>query len=208
MTRIPSDRLPFLRPLSAQPSTQLDAAVARLFVEGETASFRLVAGDRILAQVTSVPTVPSPPIEEALLKHLPPTMRNLAGRAVAMPVLTDCHRVLVMLCLVGGLNAPALVLVRRMLNQPANTFADWLGVTPETLSRWEQGHRPVNAMARRSIELAFRALVAPASGTAWVLATLPEPPVPISPDSLSISLAEGRRWLERLNQHEPVAVEA
>lgn len=193
-------RQPFLRPLRAQRATQIDAAVVRIEMDDEGASLRLLTHDQILAQVTDVPTERVAAVSEEAVRHLPAALRNRASRGVPGAALSDGHRILVLLCLHTGLNGPAILMIRRMLDQPANTFAEWIGVTPETLSRWEQGHRPVNPMAKRSIELAFRALLSPSSGTSWVMAGIPEPPVAVSPQRPHITFAQGQSWLRLLDQ--------
>ena len=198
-TKTQSASQPFLRPLRAEASTQIDAAVVRLAIDDERASLRLVSHDHVLAQITDLPTERVDAVHAEAAKHLPAELRNRATRGVPGAALADGHRMLVLLCLHTGLNGPAIVMIRRMLDQPANTFAEWIGVTPETLSRWEQGHRPVNPMAKRSIELAFRALISPSSGTSWVMAGIPEPPVVVSPQRPHLTFAQGHRWLRLLD---------
>lgn len=198
MTTSPIPPSPEVRAAKPTRSQQGSPPVIKLVSEGDHTSLQLRTPYLVLAQVVDIPNVPVPAIPDELKRLLPPAMHSLSDRAVAATDLETSRLILIFICLTTGLDAPALYLIRRNVQLPADAFAQWLGVTPETLSRWEQGHRPVNPMARRSLLMAFRALAAPHTASSHLLESLPEPPVPLVGPIPTLSFADGTRWLAQL----------
>ncbi len=74
---------------------------------------------------------------------------------VAIPNLEGLHR-----CIAHGLaekasrlNGPEIRFLRKYLGRSSQDFAELIGVTRETVSRWETGKKPLSALADRVLRL-------------------------------------------------------
>ena len=81
--------------------------------------------------------------------------RKCGEREVAIPNLEGLHR-----CIARGLadkpsrlNGPEVRFLRKFLGRSGQDFAALMGVSAETVSRWEGGKQPLSALADRALRL-------------------------------------------------------
>ncbi len=80
---------------------------------------------------------------------------NCGEEYVAIPALDGLHRELTRFLLgkSARLNGPEFRFLRKELGWSGRDTARRMGVTPETVSRWENGHEPVSLMADHLIRM-------------------------------------------------------